>query len=150
MARIQLALNVPDIDEAVTFYERLFATAPHKRRPGYANFAITDPPLKLALFENDSDHELNHLGVEVETAAEVAATGTRLAEAGLAPTANGTVVCCHAEQDKLYVDGAGTQWEFYAVTDDMTGQSEDAADHRPRRDADRCCTTAARTTADCC
>lgn len=148
MSRIQLALNVPDIDEAVDFYARLFATAPHKRRPGYANFAVADPPVKLVLFENPGAADLNHLGVEVETAAEVAATGTRLTEAGLAPTNNGTVVCCHAEQDKLYVDGAGTQWEFYTITDDLLDDQSTAIDAAAATDS--CCTHAEDTAAACC
>src|SRR3954454_14674340 len=98
MSRVQLALNVPDIDEAVVFYTKLFATEPAKRRPGYANFAITDPPLKLVLFENQgADARLNHLGVEVMTTDEVAAHEARLAAEGLSPVdESGT--CCFAKQ----------------------------------------------------
>src|SRR5687767_12294848 len=85
MARVQLALNVNDVDEAVTFYSKLFGTEPAKRRPGYANFAITEPPLKLVLIENPGHGgSLNHLGVEVESTDKVDAEQTRLAEAGLA------------------------------------------------------------------
>jgi catechol 2,3-dioxygenase-like lactoylglutathione lyase family enzyme len=118
MARIQLALNVSDIDEAVDFYTRLFATEPAKRRPGYANFAITDPPLKLVLFENpDAGARLNHLGVEVMSSEEVAAHQTRLDDAGLAPVdQSGT--CCFAEQEKVWIDGPDGAWEIYAVLED--------------------------------
>src|SRR5256885_10925545 len=84
MSRVQLALNVPDIDEAVAFYSKLFATEPNKRKPGYANFAVADPPLKLALFENaDADSRLNHLGVEVATSDDVWAHQQRLTDEGL-------------------------------------------------------------------
>src|SRR5213595_2962675 len=102
MARLQLALNVPDIDEAVAFYTTLFGAEPNKRKPGYANFAIADPPLKLVLFENaGAEARLNHVGVEVETTDQVANHQARLADQGLAPVAeNGT--CCFAEQDKLW------------------------------------------------
>src|SRR5436189_5319074 len=110
MARLQLALNVPNIDEAVEFYSKLFAAQPAKRRPGYANFAIADPPLKLVLFENaDADVRLNHLGVEVPTSDDVNAHQARLAGEGLAPVdESGT--CCFAKQDKVWVDGPDGAW----------------------------------------
>src|SRR6476646_10388917 len=105
MSRVQLALNVPDIDAAVTFYSKLFATEPAKRRPGYANFAIVDPPLKLVLFENtDAPARLNHLGVEVASPDDVTAHQSRLTDAGLNPVdESGT--CCFAQQEKVWVDG---------------------------------------------
>src|SRR5256885_7111440 len=104
MSRVQLALNVPDIDEAVTFYSKLFATEPHKRKPGYANFAIADPPLKLVLFEKaGAESRLNHLGVEVPSPDEVAAHQARLTSDGLAPVdESGT--CCFAQQEKVWID----------------------------------------------
>jgi catechol 2,3-dioxygenase-like lactoylglutathione lyase family enzyme len=118
MSRVQLALNVPDIDEAVDFYTKLFATEPNKRRPGYANFAITDPPLKLVLFEQaGADARLNHLGVEVMSTEEVAAHQARLTGAGVAAVEeNGT--CCFAKQDKVWVDGPDGSWEIYTVLED--------------------------------
>ena len=118
MSRVQLALNVPDIDEAVAFYSTMFATEPSKRKPGYANFAIADPPLKLVLFEKaGADSRLNHLGVEVMSPDEVTAHQARLTDAGLAPVEeNGT--CCFAKQDKLWVDGPDGSWEIYAVLED--------------------------------
>src|SRR4029078_7309459 len=118
MARVQLALNVPNVDEAVSFYSRLFATEPNKRKPGYANFAIADPPLKLVLFENaDAPARLNHLGVEVMTPDEVTPHQARLTDQGLAPVdESGT--CCFAKQDKVWVDGPDGAWEIYAVLAD--------------------------------
>jgi lactoylglutathione lyase len=118
MSRLQLALNVPDIDEAVDFYTKMFATEPAKRRPGYANFAIVDPPLKLVLFEKaDADARLNHLGVEVMSSEEVSAHQARLTGDGLAPVEeNGT--CCFAKQDKVWVDGPDGSWEIYTVLED--------------------------------
>ncbi|MDQ1447804.1 MAG: hypothetical protein QOC79_775, partial [Actinomycetota bacterium] len=113
MSRLQLALNVPDIDQAVAFYTKLFATEPNKRKPGYANFAIADPPLKLVLFENvGSGSRLNHLGVEVLSTDEVAAHQARLTGEGVATVEeNGT--CCFAKQDQVWVDGPDGSWEIY-------------------------------------
>jgi catechol 2,3-dioxygenase-like lactoylglutathione lyase family enzyme len=118
VSRLQLALNVPDIDQAVAFYTKLFATEPNKRKPGYANFAIADPPLKLVLFENvGSGSRLNHLGVEVLSTDEVAAHQARLTGEGVATVEeNGT--CCFAKQDKVWVDGPDGSWEIYTVLAD--------------------------------
>ena len=118
MSRVQLALNVPDIDDAVEFYSKMFATEPNKRKPGYANFAIADPPLKLVLFEKaGAESRLNHLGVEVMSPDEVVTHQARLTGDGLAPIeANGT--CCFAKQDKVWVDGPDGSWEIYAVVQD--------------------------------
>jgi catechol 2,3-dioxygenase-like lactoylglutathione lyase family enzyme len=126
MPRVQLALNVTNLDEAVSFYSKLFASEPAKLRSGYANFAIADPPLKLVLIEDPAEEagSLNHLGVEVETAAEVAAATQRLAAAGLVTTVEEGVTCCYAVQDKVWVFGPGGEpWEVYTVFDDaeMTG-----------------------------
>ena len=118
MSRVQLALNVPDIDEAVSFYSKLFATEPHKRKPGYANFAIADPPLKLVLFEQaGADARLNHLGVEVESSDDVWAHQERLAETGV-DSLDESGTCCFAKQDKVWVDGPDGAWEIYAVLED--------------------------------
>ena len=117
MARVQLALNVPDLDEAVAFYSKLFATEPNKRKPGYANFAIADPPLKLVLFEGDAASRLNHLGVEVASSDEVWAHQQRLAGSGV-DAADGSGTCCFAQQDKVWVDGPDGAWEIYAVVAD--------------------------------
>jgi len=120
MGRVQLALNVADRDEAIAFYSKLFATEPAKVRPGYANFAIADPPLKLVLIENPSAQgRLNHLGVEVFSTDEVASTQARLAGDGLATATEENVTCCYAVQDKVWVDDPdGAPWEIYTVLDD--------------------------------
>ena len=117
MGRVQLALNVGYLDEAVGFYSKLFQTEPAKRRPGYANFAVADPPLKLVLFENPAQAgTLNHLGVEVSTTAEVASATRRLAAEGLPTEVEEGVTCCHALQDKVWVDDPdGAPWEIYTV-----------------------------------
>ena len=118
MSRVQLALNVPDIDAAVVHYTKLFATAPNKRKPGYANFAIDNPPLKLVLFENpNAESRLNHLGVEVMSTDEVAAHQARLRGDGVETVEeNGT--CCFAKQEKVWVDGPDGAWEIYKVLED--------------------------------
>lgn len=121
MSRVQLALNVADIDEAITFYSKLFGAEPAKVRPGYANFAIAEPPLKLVLIEDATQKpgSLNHLGVEVETIDEVTAAKDRLTSAGLATAVEDEVACCYAVQDKVWVDGPGGEpWEFYTVLAD--------------------------------
>lgn len=119
MSRVQLALNVSNIDEAVTFYSKLFATEPAKRKPGYANFAIADPPLKLVLIEGTGGGTLNHLGVEVETGAEVAAAEARLSTDGLETTGIDDTICCYAAKTETWVkDPDGAPWEFYVKTGD--------------------------------
>jgi catechol 2,3-dioxygenase-like lactoylglutathione lyase family enzyme len=132
VSRIQLALNVNDIDEAVAFYSKLFGAGPAKRRPGYANFAIAEPPLKLVLLENPGQGgSLNHLGVEVDGTGAVDAEQTRLTAAGLALADERDTTCCYAKQDKFWVKDApdGESWEFYTVLDDSatfygTGDSQ--------------------------
>ncbi len=121
MPMVQLALNVNDMDEAVSFYTRLFGTGPAKRRPGYANFAIAEPPLKLVLLENPGQGgTLNHLGVEVEDTDAVEAEQARLAAAGLASVDERGTTCCYARQDKFWVKGTpgGERWEIYTVLAD--------------------------------
>ena len=119
MSRVQLALNVPDIDEAVSFYSKLFATEPAKRKPGYANFAIADPPLKLVLIEGDGGGTLNHLGVEVESGEEVRAAEARLSTDGLATTGVDDTTCCYALKTETWVnDPDGAPWEWYVKTGD--------------------------------
>jgi catechol 2,3-dioxygenase-like lactoylglutathione lyase family enzyme len=119
MSRVQLALNVTDIDKAVDFYSKLFDAEPAKRKPGYANFAIADPPLKLVLFEGPEGATLNHLGVETETAEEVGAAEARLADTGLETTGVDDTVCCYATKVETWVtDPDGAKWEWYVKTGD--------------------------------
>jgi catechol 2,3-dioxygenase-like lactoylglutathione lyase family enzyme len=126
MSRIQLALNVNDIDAAVDFYSTLFDTPPAKRRPGYANFAVANPPLKLVLFEDaEATGTLNHVGVERESMDEVQAEADRLEAAGLTLDVEGDVVCCYARQDKHWVTGPdGQRWENYVVLADAHPELE--------------------------
>ena len=121
MSRVQLALRVADLDASVAFYSTLFDTAPAKRRPGYANFAIADPPLKLVLLEGRPGEvtRMDHLGVEVETTDLVDTAHRRLADAGLATRPENGTTCCYAVQDKVWVTGPGAEsWEVYTVTAD--------------------------------
>src|SRR5712692_11121255 len=132
MSRVQLALNVDDLAESIAFYTKLFGTEPAKRRPGYANFAITEPPLKLVLLENPGQGgSLNHLGVEVPDAGTVEAEQARLAGTGLASSDEGETTCCYARQDKFWVQGApdGESWEIYTVLADS--QTFYAEGHEP-------------------
>jgi catechol 2,3-dioxygenase-like lactoylglutathione lyase family enzyme len=148
MARVQLALNVPDIDAAVDFYSSLFAAQPAKRRPGYANFAIADPPLKLVLFERADAGRLNHLGVEVVSRDEVAAHGARLRGAGLAPVdESGT--CCFAKQEKVWVDGPDGAWEIYTVLEDGDAFGVSSAHAEDTTEA-ACCAWMPESAARCC
>ena len=118
--RLQLALNVKDLDRAVDYYSRLFGARPHKRRPGYANFAIDDPALKLVLFENpNAAQRINHLGVEAQTQAELDDAIDRLSAAGIAGRREDDTTCCHATQNKIWSsEPDGLDWEWYRITDD--------------------------------
>lgn len=117
--RVQLALNVTDVDSAVEFYSKVFGTAPAKRRPGYANFAIAEPPLKLVLIESGEGGTLNHLGVEVRTTSMVNDATKAFVDAGLTTFEEQGVECCYAKQDKVFVtDPDGAEWEWYTVLDD--------------------------------
>ena len=118
--RVQLALNVTDLDEAVEFYSKLFDAKVNKRKPGYANFAIDQPPLKLVLFENpDAEERLNHLGVEVFADQDVHAATGRLKSAGLADSVEDEQTCCYATQNKVWAhDPQGLRWEWYRVIED--------------------------------
>ena len=129
MGRVQLALNVSDVDAAVAFYSKLFGAEPAKRRPGYANFAIADPPLKLVLLESADARDsgtagaLNHLGVEVASTDEVSEATGRLAAAGLATAPEENTTCCYAVQDKVWVtDPDGAPWEVYTVLADAPAE----------------------------
>ena len=121
--RVQLALNVNDLGQSIAFYSKLFGTEPAKVRPGYANFAISEPPLKLVLLENPGQGgSLNHLGVEVAGTDAVEAEQARLAGSGLASVEERDTTCCYARQDKFWVKGApdGERWEVYTVLEDSS------------------------------
>jgi catechol 2,3-dioxygenase-like lactoylglutathione lyase family enzyme len=136
MSRVQLAINVNDLESSIDFYSRLFATEPAKIRPGYANFAIAEPPLKLVLLENPGKGgSINHLGVEVEDVDTVDAIQTRLAEDGLASVDERDTTCCYAKQDKFWVTGTpnGESWEVYTVLGDSATPNGEA-------EGQACCT----------
>ena len=121
MSRVQLALRVADLEGSIAFYSRLFGAEPAKRRPGYANFAIAEPPLKLVLLEGAPDEptRMDHLGVEVATTDEVTAAADRLAAEGLPTATEEDTACCYAVQDKVWVSGPGGEpWEVYVVKAD--------------------------------
>ena len=129
MSRVQLALNVADLDASIEFYTKLFQTGPAKVREGYANFAIADPPLKLVLFTGMGEPgSLNHIGVEVETPAEVEAVIARTAENGLEQQVQENTSCCFAVQDKTWIKGPENDWEFYTVLADAPSMSCGLAD----------------------
>ena len=148
MSRIQLALNVEDLDESIAFCSKLFGTEPAKTRPGYANFTVAEPPLKLVLIENPGQGgSINHLGVEVADTDTVDAELTRLSEAGFASTEERDTTCCYARQDKSWVQNApnGERWEIYTVLADSPTFSDEA------EQGTGCCTTQREpATAVCC
>jgi catechol 2,3-dioxygenase-like lactoylglutathione lyase family enzyme len=134
MSRLQLALRVPDLEASVAFYSRLFGAEPAKLRDGYANFALTEPPLKLVLIEGESAEEtrMDHLGVEVDSSEAVSTASSRLAEAGLATREENDTTCCYALQDKVWVHGPGKEpWEVYVVKAD--------AESLTKQEGSRCC-----------
>jgi catechol 2,3-dioxygenase-like lactoylglutathione lyase family enzyme len=126
MSRVQLALNVDDIDAAVDFYSKLFAATPAKRRPGYANFALDEPALKLVLIENPGKGgSINHLGVEVASTTDVVEATRRLAAEGMDTLVEDGTTCCYALQDKVWVAGpGGERWEVYTVLADAGAEHE--------------------------
>jgi catechol 2,3-dioxygenase-like lactoylglutathione lyase family enzyme len=138
MSRVQLALRVSDLDGSVEFYSKLFGTGPAKRRPGYANFAIAEPPLKLVLIEGEPDQAtvMDHLGVEVFSSEDVVAATTRLTDAGLVTLSEDNTECCYALQDKVWVRGPGNEpWEVYVVKADANTLS--------KQTGSACCATGA-------
>ncbi|TXS04939.1 glyoxalase/bleomycin resistance/dioxygenase family protein [Streptomyces sp. col6] len=140
MSRAQLALRVSDLEASVTFYSKLFGAEPAKRREGYANFAISEPPLKLVLIEGEPGQEtrLDHLGIEVEATEQVTAATTRLKDAGLATFEENDTSCCYALQDKVWVHGPGKEpWEVYVVKADADTLGKSA---EPSPGGDACCT----------
>jgi catechol 2,3-dioxygenase-like lactoylglutathione lyase family enzyme len=139
MSRVQLALNVDDIDAAVAFYAQLFDAKPAKRRPGYANFALDEPALKLVLIENPGQGgSLNHLGVEVASTEEVVAATRRFTAAGLSTRVEDGTTCCYALQDKVWVTGPGGEpWEIYTVLADAGAELEGKSGAQ----APACCAT---------
>ncbi|MBF6243651.1 MULTISPECIES: ArsI/CadI family heavy metal resistance metalloenzyme [Nocardia] len=151
MSRVQLALNVDDLEQAITFYSTLFNTEPAKRKPGYANFAIEQPPLKLVLLENTGQGgTINHLGVEVETSEQVHGEIARLSEAGLFTEEQIATTCCFATQDKVWVTGPNAEkWEVYTVLADTEnfGTAPDFATGDAEA-VQACCGTAAAPTAE--
>ncbi len=148
MSRVQLALNVSDIDEAVAFYSKMFGAEPAKRRDGYANFAIAEPPLKLVLIENaGADSRLNHLGVEVESTDDVIAAQRRFSQADLETSREDGVECCYALQDKVWVsDPDGAPWEFYTVLADAAVLAKAS----PTTESAACCATDPVGAGSCC
>lgn len=141
MSRVQLALNVADLEGSIAFYSQLFGVEPAKRRPGYANFAISEPPLKLVLIEGEpgQDTRLDHLGVEVTSTDQVLAAAGRLKDAGLATFEENDTSCCYALQDKVWVHGPGKEpWEVYTVKAD-TEQMGNSPALSTSSGAGRCC-----------
>jgi len=151
MARVQLALNVADLDAAVAFYSKLFDATPAKRRPGYANFSIDRPPLKLVLVEgHGTPGTLNHLGVEVPDTSEVAAAQARLTDQGLTTATEDEVTCCYAVQDKVWVDAPdGEPWEIYTVLADAEMPGGELRTVEPGADGEGCA-AAPESAARCC
>jgi catechol 2,3-dioxygenase-like lactoylglutathione lyase family enzyme len=128
MSRVQLALNVADLERSIEFYTKLFGTGPAKVRPGYANFAVADPPLKLVLFAGAGEPgSLNHLGVEVESTDEVMAAVARARTEDLPAQVQESTTCCFAVQDKVWIDGPDNAWEFYTVLADAPVVTADAS-----------------------
>ena len=142
MARIQLALNVDDLQQSVAFYSRLFGAEPAKLRPGYANFALAEPALKLVLIENPGHGgSLNHLGVEVGDTEAVESELARLAAVGLASGEQSETTCCYAKQDKFWVQGAPDKesWEIYTVLEDSPTFGTSPASEETEPSVEVCC-----------
>jgi catechol 2,3-dioxygenase-like lactoylglutathione lyase family enzyme len=155
--RLQLALNVTDLEEAIEFYSKLFDAEPYKVKPGYANWAIANPPLKLVLFENPDAEpgSINHLGVETETADEVVENEARVRAAGLSTTGVDDTICCFAEKVETWVNGpTGHRWEWYVKQADHDDQAVNVVLHHRSTAEDQaalpCCEPAASAAGSCC
>ena len=151
MARVQLALNVSNLEDAVAFYTKLFKTEPAKLRPGYANFAVEEPPLKLVLIEGSgTPGTINHLGVEVANTQDVADAQRRLSDDGLTTATEDQVECCFALQDKVWVDGPDAEaWEIYTVLADVEMPAGQLRTVESGGDP-MCCSSAPESSARCC
>jgi len=150
MSRIQLALRVADLEGSIAFYSKLFGAEPAKRRPGYANFAIAEPSLKLVLIEGTPGDptRMDHLGVEVATTGEVTSATARLAAAGLATATEEDTACCYAVQDKVWVTAPGGEpWEVYVVKadSDILDRAADSVCCGPAGEDSVCCAPAGET-----
>lgn len=154
MSRVQLALNVSNVEEAVVFYSKLFNVEPAKQKPGYANFAIENPPLKLVLIENTdvgAGGTLNHLGVEVETPEEVGSAQTRLAKDNLETQIEDGVTCCYAVQDKVWVhDPDNAPWEIYTVLENAEQMKSTGLEILSAGESGVCCGSGSAQEAKCC
>ncbi|MET7336373.1 ArsI/CadI family heavy metal resistance metalloenzyme [Nonomuraea sp. NPDC005650] len=156
MSRVQLALRVADLESSITFYSKLFGTEPAKLRPGYANFAIAEPPLKLVLIEGEEGEptRMDHLGVEVEDTTQVNAATQRLKDAGLATFEENDTSCCHALQDKVWVHGPGAEpWEVYVVkgdADTLTKETDSACCAPATASADELTVEPVNSSKSCC
>ena len=145
MSRLQLAINVTDLEKAIEFYSRMFGATPAKVKPGYANFAIADPPLKLVLFEGPEGATLNHLGVEVDTVEEVLSAEQRLSTAGLETTGVADTACCFAKKTETWIsDPDGARWEWYVKSGDAEQLQGTTLRSHPRtggndRASETCC-----------
>ena len=142
--RLQLALNVENLDQSVAYYSKMFGTEPHKIREGYANFAIESPALKLVLFENpQADERLNHVGVEMFHAEDIGKVARRFEQADILKSVQTDTVCCHADQDKVWTkEPQGLSWEWYVINDD-------APDLEAEHDASMCCSGLNKTETAC-
>ena len=141
--RLQLALNVRDLESAVDFYTKMFGVRPRKRKPGYANFALAEPPLKLVLFESPgAPDRLNHLGVEVFNDAEVEGAADRIRGAGLPQLLESDTTCCHARQNKVWTEEPeGLRWEWYRVIEDVEAKQGECRQPREAAGSGACCPT---------
>ena len=161
MSRLQLALNVENLEESIAHYSKIFGVGPAKVRPGYANFAVVNPPLKLVLFENPgASDSINHLGVEVESVDAVRSEHERVTAAGLPVSVEGETTCCYAVQDKFWVEGGKHQFEVYTVLADAdqmkgtttsvattSGTATSSATANATKSAEVCCAPQAQTVA---
>ena len=153
MSRVQLALRVGDLKGSIDFYSKLFGTEPAKLRPGYANFAVEEPALKLVLLEGEPGQEtvMDHLGVEVESTDQVNAATQRLTGEGLETLTEDDTTCCYAVQDKVWVHGPGKEpWEVYTVKGDSTTYGTDSTDSAAPVSPATCCTNDAAKPEGCC
>ncbi|MBU6479985.1 MAG: VOC family protein [Nitrospirae bacterium] len=119
--RPHLSLDVRDVPASVAFYQKVFGVAPQKQTTDYAKFDLTEPPLNLALVSSTGAiSSVNHLGIEVESADDIAKWKQQLLERNILEKVEEGIACCFARQDKLwFTDPDGNSWEIFTVHEQL-------------------------------
>lgn len=122
--RPHLSLDVRNVPASVAFYTKVFGVSPQKQTEDYAKFDLTAPALNFALVSSTGRiSSVDHLGIEVASADEIAAWKQRLQQHGILEKVEDNITCCFARQDKLwFTDPDGNAWEIFTVHEQLPVQ----------------------------